>query len=156
MERHSIKRPKKHIKELFNKKFYFKKSKDWILPEPGELFDTLPYEFESLQGVKLELNKVKSQLNEFNLNEWHDHTSNRSLGKCIVYEMKKTRAELVTLAFCKFFEILKQFRIVKGPVSNSIHLCEAPGAFVASLNYFLHLNFQPDDVCFPLYETFFV
>ncbi|CAH1975529.1 unnamed protein product [Acanthoscelides obtectus] len=46
------------------------------------------------------------------------------------------------LAWCKFFEMLGHFPIVPEAVLkekhlNSVHLCEAPGAFVCSLNHYL-------------------
>lgn len=45
-------------------------------------------------------------------------------------------------AWCKFYEILKNFPIIpdgniQDKMLKSLHLCEAPGAFVCSLNHYL-------------------
>jgi len=48
---------------------------------------------------------------------------------------------MCTQAWCKFYEILGTFPAIARLSSmrelNTVHLCEAPGAFVASLNHFL-------------------
>jgi hypothetical protein len=50
-------------------------------------------------------------------------------------------AELCTQAWCKFHEVLGTFpdltRQSSDGAFNTVHLCEAPGAFVASLNHYL-------------------
>lgn len=50
-------------------------------------------------------------------------------------------AELCTQAWCKFHEVLGTFPKLTHVGSNrllhTLHLCEAPGAFIASLNHFL-------------------
>lgn len=50
-------------------------------------------------------------------------------------------AELGTQAWCKFHEVLGTFPKLTDIKSNNslqtVHLCEAPGAFIASLNHFL-------------------
>ena len=48
--------------------------------------------------------------------------------------------ELCTQAWCKFHEILSSYDVIKPRQNgefNSLHLCEAPGAFVTSLNHYL-------------------
>ena len=63
----------------------------------------------------------------------------------VVSEIKSSyNAELCTQAWCKFHEILASYDVVLPSVLsqpearlNSIHLCEAPGAFITSLNHFL-------------------
>ncbi|XP_074038850.1 cap methyltransferase 2 isoform X2 [Leptinotarsa decemlineata] len=50
------------------------------------------------------------------------------------------------MAWCKFYEILSQFPVVPlCAISQhklvSLHLCEAPGAFVCALNHYLTLNY---------------
>ena len=47
-------------------------------------------------------------------------------------------------AWLKFYECLAQFDVVgelpqRSSIFQSVHICEAPGAFVAALNHFLQL-----------------
>ncbi|XP_037042923.1 cap-specific mRNA (nucleoside-2'-O-)-methyltransferase 2-like [Bradysia coprophila] len=59
------------------------------------------------------------------------------------YLRSEVKAEFVTRAWCKLYECLSDFPIVKVSTKgefNSVHLCEAPGAFIAALNHFLKLN----------------
>jgi cap2 methyltransferase len=63
----------------------------------------------------------------------------------VVGEVKKSfNTELCTQAWCKFHEILASFDVVPpsalsdpSAAFSSVHLCEAPGAFITSLNHFL-------------------
>jgi len=57
------------------------------------------------------------------------------------YMRTQMNAELCTQAWCKFHEVLGTFpnltQIDNDFVLNAVHLCEAPGAFIASLNHYL-------------------
>ncbi|XP_062541575.1 cap-specific mRNA (nucleoside-2'-O-)-methyltransferase 2 [Armigeres subalbatus] len=104
------------------------------------------YEVESLQKIKTALNKVKSRLNDFEINDWHKHTRRRSSLQPILSELRhRVRAEFVTQAFAKLYECVSAYELVP-PLSNgerefySVHLCEAPGAFITGLNHYLKLN----------------
>ncbi|OWK61685.1 Cap-specific mRNA (nucleoside-2'-O-)-methyltransferase 2 [Lonchura striata] len=60
----------------------------------------------------------------------------------MLHVKKCVNAELCTQAWCKFHEILCSFSLLPEEALqdgelNSVHLCEAPGAFIASLNHFL-------------------
>ena len=60
----------------------------------------------------------------------------------IVQTVKRViNPELCTQAWCKFHEILSQFPALVSCGEpgdfRSLHLCEAPGAFVTSLNHFI-------------------
>jgi 23S rRNA U2552 (ribose-2'-O)-methylase RlmE/FtsJ len=51
---------------------------------------------------------------------------------------------LMFQAWCKFYEIVSSFDLLPpGDVQSSLHLCEAPGAFVTALNHFIHIQ-RPD------------
>lgn len=125
----------------------------YALPELGSMFTEPPWQLDQLQKVKKELNEVKSRLNNFNLSEWQQHTNRANLAGNIVRTVKETvQAELVTQAWCKFYEIASNFPLV--PLNEicrevnckkfkSVHLCEAPGSFVTSLNHWLKIN-APD------------
>jgi len=64
------------------------------------------------------------------------------LGGLIPRCVQRTRqAEMCTQAWCKFHEVLGTFpaiaRLSATRELNTVHLCEAPGAFITSLNHFL-------------------
>ena len=58
---------------------------------------------------------------------------------------KEIEPEFITQAWCKFYENAMSFPlvppvVVKTGELNSVHLCEAPGAFITSLNHYLKLH----------------
>ncbi|XP_048828290.1 cap-specific mRNA (nucleoside-2'-O-)-methyltransferase 2 isoform X2 [Brienomyrus brachyistius] len=136
------------IKELFKKtmKYVKPQSGDWDIPDPSESFTPTAQQHSCLQALKNSLNAVKNQLSDKNLEVWHQHTSftNRA-GKIIAEVRAAANAEICTQAWCKFYEILSNFHLIPEKVLqcgklNSVHLCEAPGAFIASLNHYLKAN----------------
>lgn len=58
----------------------------------------------------------------------------------VPYLREKLSIEIGTQAWAKMFEILANFDLIK-TVNNqkltTLHLCEAPGAFISALNHFL-------------------
>ncbi|XP_060694281.1 cap-specific mRNA (nucleoside-2'-O-)-methyltransferase 2 [Hemiscyllium ocellatum] len=138
------------IEKLFNKRFTFQKLADqpWCLAGVGEVSTK---ESERLQALKESLNDVKNQLSDKELEKWHEHTAftNRA-GKVIPVVRSTMNAELCTQAWCKFHEILCTFPLLpfealQNGELNSVHLCEAPGAFIASLNHYLKSHRIPCD-----------
>ncbi|ENN72962.1 hypothetical protein HUJ04_004004 [Dendroctonus ponderosae] len=131
----------------FNKLFEFEKSADWKLPDNA--FSAAHFEIPELQGMKRELNSVKGQLNQFDLHDWHSHTKNRFLAGFVLGRLKaKIKAELLTQAWCKFYEILSRFpSLIDNSVERfkSLHLCEAPGAFISALNHRLASHYPTID-----------
>ncbi|RXM33583.1 Cap-specific mRNA (nucleoside-2'-O-)-methyltransferase 2 [Acipenser ruthenus] len=136
------------VKELFCKIVTYAKppSGEWLIPDPNE---ALKYELqpdERLQALKESLNEVKNQLSDKNLEVWHRHTSfTNKAGKVISHVRSASNAEICTQAWCKFYEILGTFPLLpehalRNGELNSVHLCEAPGAFIASLNHYLKSN----------------
>ncbi|NXG61079.1 CMTR2 methyltransferase, partial [Hemiprocne comata] len=141
------------IEDLFTKKFTYRKpvNDDWQLPNPSDAFTCDHKEFDSLLALKDSMNEVKNQLSDKNLDEWHQHTSlTNKAGKIIPHVKKSVNAELCTQAWCKFHEILCSFPLLPEEALqdgelNSVHLCEAPGAFIASLNRYLKSQQVPCD-----------
>ncbi|NWU96011.1 CMTR2 methyltransferase, partial [Upupa epops] len=141
------------IKQLFAKKFTYTKpvNNEWQLPDPSDAFTCDHKEFNSLLALKDSMNEVKNQLSDKNLSEWHQHTSlTNKAGKIIPHVKKSVNAELCTQAWCKFHEILCAFPLLpeealRDGELNSVHLCEAPGAFIASLNHYLKSHHVPCD-----------
>ncbi|XP_066569676.1 cap-specific mRNA (nucleoside-2'-O-)-methyltransferase 2 [Amia ocellicauda] len=136
------------IKELFSKSVAYRKppTREWHIPDPNETLKYDPQQYGSLQALKESLNEVKNQLSDMNLEVWHQHTSfTNKAGKVISHVRTSVNAEICTQAWCKFYEILGTFPLIpekslQHGELNSVHLCEAPGAFIASLNHYLKSN----------------
>ncbi|BES92822.1 FtsJ-like methyltransferase [Nesidiocoris tenuis] len=117
------------------------------LPAVDRCFSCPQWKVDALREQKEALNAVKSKLNHFNLDKWHSHTRYTNYGGAIIPAVRNLRTELLTQAWCKFYEILENFvellprAAVNSGALNSIHLCEAPGAFITALNHNLTLNY---------------
>ena len=88
--------------------------------------------------LKERLNETKSLLSSKDIAEWHQHTSITNRASYVIpYVKRHVRPELCTQAWCKFYEVLTNFALIPPDADqfNSVHLCEAPGAFVTSLNH---------------------
>ncbi|KAF4520681.1 hypothetical protein B566_EDAN006357 [Ephemera danica] len=129
----------------FSKKFSFitpAPETGWKLPCVSTLFTGTPFQNSYLKILKCQLNKVKSQLNDYILDDWHRHTKATNPAGRILWTVKETCSpELLTQAWCKFYEIISTYDVVpQCDEFSSLHLCEAPGAFVTALNHFLHVR----------------
>jgi len=97
-----------------------------------------------LQSMKKRLNETKSQLNNLPLDKWHRHTRKLNPAATVSQMVKKSaNPELLTQAWLKFHECFHVFKLGPEPEQkefNSVHLCEAPGAFITSLNHALVLH----------------
>lgn len=126
----------------FNKLFEFSRQHQWQLPETA--YSEPQFEIAELQAMKTQLNEVKGKLSQFDLADWSLYTHNRDQAGYVISTLKKkVRPELLTQAWCKFYEILCKFPVVRVGHSKqfrSLHLCEAPGAFICSLNHYLVSN----------------
>ncbi|XP_029468796.1 cap-specific mRNA (nucleoside-2'-O-)-methyltransferase 2 [Rhinatrema bivittatum] len=139
------------VSSLFEKKFSYRKPQHqlWQLPESTDAFTTDHKEFDALLDLKESLNKTKNLLSDKKLDEWHRHTSFTNKAGKVIPEVKRTvNAELCTQAWCKFHEIVCCFPLLPKEALwnrelNSVHLCEAPGAFIASLNHYLKSQHAP-------------
>ncbi|XP_055529350.1 cap-specific mRNA (nucleoside-2'-O-)-methyltransferase 2 [Wyeomyia smithii] len=135
----------KDVEEQFRKKFRFipKDSIRPSLPPLDTVYSGPPYSIEALQKVKTDLNAVKNRLNDFEISHWHQHTRNRSSLPPILNELRHhIGAEFVTQAFAKLYECVASYELVPREKKEffSVHLCEAPGAFITGLNHYLQLN----------------
>lgn len=146
-------------KKYFEKKFEFKKSDKWSLPVVDSTFIDVKADCDhhKLISVKEKLNTVKDKLNNYSLEAWSKHTHKRDAAGGIGWNLRKgINAEFVTKAWSKFYEIVTAYQLVRffdssTGVFNSMHLCEAPGAFVAALNHFLKYNYTRNKVNFLRY-----
>lgn len=133
------------IYALFNKlKTYVKPSSgEWCVPDPNVALRHPAEKHCRLQALKASLNAVKNQLSDKNVQVWHQHTnSTNRAGKVIAAVRSVANAEICTQAWCKFYEILGTFdflplEALHNGELNTVHLCEAPGAFITALNHYL-------------------
>lgn len=133
------------IQGLFSKvRTYVKPSNgEWCVPDPNVALRHSAEEHCRLQALKASLNAVKNQLSDKNVQVWHQHTnSTNRAGKVIAAVRSAANAEICTQAWCKFFEILGTFGLLpeealRNGELNTVHLCEAPGAFITALNHYI-------------------
>ena len=133
------------IEALFEKKFVLKsKDASWNLPPSSSLFtEERPFILEEMMIMKDRLNQTKSLLNDFDIVQWHQHTRRvNKTGLVVKHLRQELQVEMCTQAWAKFHEILNTYDLIPEEATEagelfSVHLCEAPGAFVASLNHFL-------------------
>lgn len=133
------------IQGLFSKVRTYAKPADgeWCIPDPNAALSHSAEEHSRLQDLKVLLNAVKNQLSDKNVQVWHQHTnSTNRAGKVIATVRSAAGAEICTQAWCKFYEILGTFDLLpeealQNGELNTVHLCEAPGAFITSLNHYL-------------------
>ncbi|VDK52982.1 unnamed protein product [Anisakis simplex] len=133
------------IDQLFYKRFSLKHHKATTIKK---------YDDVKLELLKLEerLNHVKSQIPTSHLKEWRLHTKRTHPMRPLVQQLIHNYGlQCCSQAFCKFYEILKRYpdlcELKSDPHENnelrSLHLCEAPGAFISALNVYLRLK-KPD------------
>jgi len=141
---------------LFNKRYSFprktasEKATTTLLEDALAKSFSVEYEWkdEVLQQLKYQLNTVRSKLDEKDIQFWHKHTSFTNLAGDVVFQVRRNiQPEVCTIAWCKLYELLHGYDLLPWrdntqdrPVST-IHLCEAPGAFVAATNHFLRQTY---------------
>ncbi|XP_077570287.1 cap-specific mRNA (nucleoside-2'-O-)-methyltransferase 2 isoform X1 [Stigmatopora nigra] len=137
------------IEGLFSKSRTYNKptNEEWCIPNANvALRQQEKMENVRLQALKVSLNSVKNQLSDKNIEVWHQHTSSTNrAGKVIATVRSAANAEICTQAWCKFYEILGTFSVLPGEALlsgelNTLHLCEAPGAFISALNHYVKTN----------------
>lgn len=140
------------LNDLFNKKFQFRFNNDWKLPDRELWFSTPPWKVKELDVQKNQLNFHKSQLNDFNIEEWSSHTRRRNPAGEVGWKIRcLINPEFLTQAWTKFYECASTYSIIPRQAMSdgkmvSLHLCEAPGAFITSLNHYMKLNYLNIDV----------
>uniref|UniRef100_A0A182JZC2 Cap-specific mRNA (nucleoside-2'-O-)-methyltransferase 2 n=1 Tax=Anopheles christyi TaxID=43041 RepID=A0A182JZC2_9DIPT len=131
----------------FEKKFQFQSLPEKTpLPPLETLYSGPSYVVPSLEDQKRRLNEVKNRLNDFEISDWHQHTRKRSSLLPILNELRyRIKAEFVTQAFAKLYECVSAYELIDPQQHElySVHLCEAPGAFVTGLNHFIRLHCAP-------------
>jgi cap2 methyltransferase len=134
---------------IFNKRYKLKSKTDkYSLPEANTIFSTPPFSIGPLTAIKNSLNTTKNLLNSKDIEKWRRHTSKTNPCGLVVKHLREAvKPELCTQAWVKFYEILSSCNIIPPKCIDhqkltSLHLCEAPGAFIASLNHHIKCNFE--------------
>ncbi|XP_070571346.1 cap-specific mRNA (nucleoside-2'-O-)-methyltransferase 2-like [Ptychodera flava] len=142
---------KTEVNQMFSKKFTFKKptceDQSWTLPNIHRVLcsDSVKQN-EVMSELKKQLNATKSLLSDKDIEQWHEHTMfTNKAGRIVPQIRAQFKPELCTQAWCKFYEIICTYDILpKAAVESgqlyTVHLCEAPGAFITSLNQYLKRN----------------
>ncbi|XP_038209097.1 cap-specific mRNA (nucleoside-2'-O-)-methyltransferase 2 [Zerene cesonia] len=136
------------LHDLFNKKYQFQFNSEWKLPDRGSWFSAPPWKVKNLETMKTRLNFHKSQLNDFSIEEWSSHTRRRNPAGEVSWKVRcLVNPEFLTQAWTKFYECACTYNIVPQEARDSrkfvsLHLCEAPGAFITSLNHYLKLHHE--------------
>ncbi|KAI8779381.1 cap-specific mRNA (nucleoside-2-O-)-methyltransferase 2 [Biomphalaria glabrata] len=132
----------KDVESLFDKSFGFDSLafhddliETWVGEDPVLTEKTV--QDSELLTLKDTLNEIKDKLSSKDIEEWHNHTTRCNLAAAIIPYVKDAGVELCTQAWVKFYELLNSFSLVPQNKFLSVHLCEAPGAFVTCLNYHL-------------------
>ncbi|OWF49722.1 cap-specific mRNA (nucleoside-2'-O-)-methyltransferase 2-like [Mizuhopecten yessoensis] len=134
---------KKRVEKLFQKKFSYSPNSNKSKYAPPSLSiacECGEWLIEETQQMKVNLNAVKDKLSDKDISLWHAHTGQMNLAGTVISELRENfKPELCTQAWCKFYEIVSTFKLIDfgNPEFNSVHLCEAPGAFITSLNHYL-------------------
>lgn len=104
------------VKQFFKKKFQFRKQLHWKLPLISIIFNALEKNqtVPQLRWIKNELNNKKDELNDYPLDIWSKFTAKRDPSSAIAWFIRnEVKAEFVTKAWCKFYECLSAYPIVK-------------------------------------------
>ena len=130
------------VKELLGKKFHFKDEfNQWNLPPADAMFRHESFQVPKLLKLKEELIAAKIEVGRKELTSWHKHTNFTNRAGIVIPALRRDfQPEMCTQGWAKFHEILGHFGALVPETTtkfNSVHLCEGPGGFVASLNHFL-------------------
>lgn len=123
-------------------------------------FTAPPWKVQELETLKSRLNFHKSQLNDFDIEEWSSHTRRRNPAGEVCWKIRcLVNPEFLTQAWTKFYECACSYNIIPDEAVSegkmvSLHLCEAPGAFITSLNHYLKLNYEHIEVSLLFLQDF--
>lgn len=133
---------KNDIHQVFEKKFLYPSEDDTTWPWPTLATSTQENNWndEAFSRLRDQLNVCKDSLSDKDIKAWHAHTTVTNLAGSVCSTLRSNfKPELCTQAWCKFFEVLWSYHIVPldDPELFTVHLCEAPGAFITCLNHYL-------------------
>lgn len=137
---------------LNDRNYVLSKSEDrYALPPEHELFPTDGSDAfvmtERTKKAKVRLGDTKSSLDGYDFRAWGDHTTITEETAAVSRKLRSPglEVEMSTVAWAKMYEML-HFHYLLPPRSaelprstpiNTVHICEAPGAFISATNHFL-------------------
>ena len=132
---------------IFLKQYNYKRNSTWALPSTSSFFRARSDLHNDLNKLKTDLNHVKNLLNHLEIVSWRRHTNYTNPSGNVVPNIHKLiHPELGTQAWCKFHELLSYGNVIELPCGmdtlGTVHLCEAPGSFICSLNHYLKSRFE--------------
>ncbi|KAL1474816.1 hypothetical protein MTO96_020461 [Rhipicephalus appendiculatus] len=134
--------------QLFRRQFTFKASSAWRPPDPNRICSDADADWclPALQQMKTDLNATKSLLNDMEPIAWRRHTTWTNRAANVMNRVRQSAApELLTQAWCKFFQLLHDYELADTVPLRSFHLCEAPGAFILALQHYLRSGCAEDE-----------
>lgn len=134
--------------QLFRREFTFQASSAWRPPDPNRIISDsdVDWTMPVLQQMKADLNATKSLLNDMEPISWRRHTTWTNRAANVMNRVRQSAApELLTQAWCKFFQLLHDYKLADSVPLRSFHLCEAPGAFILALQHYLRSACADDD-----------
>eukprot|EP00730_Choanoeca_flexa_P005875 TRINITY_DN12039_c0_g1_i1.p2 TRINITY_DN12039_c0_g1~~TRINITY_DN12039_c0_g1_i1.p2 ORF type:complete len:1011 (+),score=215.15 TRINITY_DN12039_c0_g1_i1:4924-7956(+) len=128
--------------QLFEKHFTFDTSQ--VTPATAaQLFVPGSAEIRpDMKAAKDSLNGVKSKLDTLDQALWYKMARSNNPTGCVVRDLRnRYQVEMPTIAWSKMFELLSKYQLgqtaLKNAKVNTVHVCEAPGAFIAATNHYL-------------------
>jgi len=135
---------------LFDKRFEF----TYRFPRLSEIHAPLlmaEAEIDQPDALRTEaqrLTDVKNKLDHKDLGLWHRHTNFTNPAGAVVWSLRDMGIEMPTQAWAKMMEILSAFPACLSVASggadadtlapiHSLHMCEAPGAFICATNHYI-------------------
>lgn len=112
------------------------------------LFCNESFYVEKASSISVGLNNIKNELDSKELRLWNNHTRMTLLtGQVVAMLRNRYEIEMATVAWTKMYEILCSFHLVgvtdiENHFFYSLHICEAPGAFICALNHYIQSKFK--------------
>eukprot|EP00291_Cryptomonas_curvata_P026180 CAMPEP_0172175082 /NCGR_PEP_ID=MMETSP1050-20130122/14022_1 /TAXON_ID=233186 /ORGANISM="Cryptomonas curvata, Strain CCAP979/52" /LENGTH=923 /DNA_ID=CAMNT_0012847129 /DNA_START=140 /DNA_END=2907 /DNA_ORIENTATION=- len=130
----------------FVDKYYRIPTPEKGLPVATQLFAQKSYPKSDLSEIESNLlGSIKSLRNEKDIKIWKEHTAKTVITGDVVKSLRKEHdPEMCTKAFAKMYEMLAAYDLVAPNGSDrfsSLHLCEAPGAFICAANHYIKSHF---------------
>ncbi|CAF1350277.1 unnamed protein product [Rotaria sordida] len=132
--------------ELFDKKKTFPRVNppaNISLLSSENLFATDRWDIDQLIELKTKLNDTRNQLNEKDIKVWKQHTGKTNMTGRVVWSLRnQNQIEMCTNAWIKMAEIFSKYKslipaeLPDNQSFRSIHVCEAPGAFICATNFY--------------------
>lgn len=109
-------------------------------------FKTTAWTNHSLAELKARLNEARDATGRSDRTEWRRCVKEFQINMNLTLHLRGTYGvEMGTIGFAKCFELLQTFPLLNRCAAEltTVHLCEAPGAFVAATNHFMKTVCKP-------------